>query len=800
MRLLLSILIVPFAMLLLGCSQNVSIDLSRTEITLYVGERRDILPYLVFSPAIGEENIVLRTESECVKVDGTAVVGVKAGSAEIIISARGKTFTMTVNVDYSATTDFFVTVENRIQTASNGEVLPVIFTAEFYEYNPQLTVQWKTSDGITYSGRRFEYMPRGYGEYTVTAVAYDTVWQYEVKVYRRTDVTVRHADLAGVSAFVPITFTADENVNTLNPKSVYEWRVNGEVAGSSAQFTFTPEIGKHSIALFVNGEQKTIDGKSELTFDVSVDNHDDCKVTFDDTKDVYIRYSKGRNPLYISIIDTQGVRHTFDVTDAQYSHLFSDGAFRATEYIDVCAQNPMRYIIMIGTDGERYEFDFLQLSADVQQYLDDKVFLGNSFISDTADAKRYVSDLYAVGATEGTCYAAGDVLLLKQAMLEQAEMLGLSVSAAADGNVIRLVFQPYVNAPDKNDSSTVNTAYAILPHIEYNDDNRRSKDYIFPSDRLERSVAVSGSEQLVIAVLDGYKPITRSGDNAYVVYRAAKSVLLNIIGADYTARQKVHAVYDWLQSVTVNKESAGMTSVSRFAEGVFAAVRSAGSGYAVTSEGLSKAFALLCAVEGIECKILRNTDYGYYNKVKLDGVWFVTDVYGGKIKITMQSNAGLTTAIEYTSHRGLLISDREFAGLGCDVNDGYEAFDKTNSQYMQKQSYDNLYFDNYIDKSEIAYQAVKNIVYFALNGTVRGNTRIPYVGSYVIIYNNTYGVEIKCDPSLTESEISTVAGYINKAIDEYASDVLHATFAGRRTVIAGGIICAIAVSPIPLSE
>ncbi|MDE7107161.1 MAG: hypothetical protein K2O39_02440, partial [Clostridiales bacterium] len=338
------------AALLCGCSdKNVDIILSRTELSLAVGESRSILPYVSFSPATSGGTVTLNTASDCVTIDGTTIIAVKSGTAEVGISAHGKTATIKVNVNYRDVTDFSITAENSVQTVNGGTFKTVVLSAEFDAYsNAQTAVHWLVSDGTEYIGNRFEYTPKGYGEYSVTATVGSIVKSYDIKVYRPTEVTVRHTSLSGVTAYSTVMFTAYEAVNSLNPRSVYEWRVNGETVSNSPTFDFTPSVGRHDISLYVNGEQKRIDGKLDATLDVTNDDHSDCVLDFDDADGVYVRYAEWRKVMYVCIVDPDGKRNIFDVTDAQYSHLFTSGAFRATEYITVCAQNPKSYTIIIG--------------------------------------------------------------------------------------------------------------------------------------------------------------------------------------------------------------------------------------------------------------------------------------------------------------------------------------------------------------------------------------------------------------------------------------------------------------------
>lgn len=793
-RIMLIAAVTLVASVLFGCADDAGFSLSRDSISLKVGESRSLLPYVVFSHGGGSSGIVLKADSDCVSVDGAAITAVKPGTAEIKISAHGKTSVMTVSVSYGAVQDFSVTAENNVQTARTSPQ-PVVLTAEFDGHvDPDTVVQWEVN-GTGFTGSRFEYTPQGYGEYTATVTVGSIVKQCEIKVYRHTEVQVSHTDINNAQAYVPITFTAYEAVNSLNPRSVYEWSVNGEKKGSSPSFTFTPAVGEYRISLYVNGEEKPIDGNVEYLINVTSDGAEDYKVVYDDAEGVYVRWAAERKVMYVSIVSPDGKRRIFDVTDAQHTHLFSAVGFRATEYIDVCAQNPYTYEITIGTDSGKHELIFSQFDWEVQPYLDNKVLCKNSFISSEDDARAWVRELYAVGASTAECYAADGAQSIQSVITEQAESLGLDATTTVDGNRLSVSFLPYVNKPSKYDSPTANIqSNGIPPHIEFTEDNRRPTDYIFASDRLTRSVAVRGSEQLLIAVSCGFKPITQSGDAANSVYRAAKSILLRIIGSEYTPRKKVHAIYDWLQWISVNVESADADSASRYLEGVFTTSKSPTSG--LTSEGAAKAFCLLCGIEGIPCEIYCDREYGYYNKVKLGEQWYNVDVYGGKITV----RNGTSSVSVINSHIGLLISDGALERLGCTKVDAREAYDITETEYMQKRRSGVAYFDNYICKAEANYESVRTAVYYAFNNAVRDGIPIPFVGGKTTIYRNSFEAELACDVDMTKEEINAVTAHINKAIDEYASDMYNATFRIKRIFIVDNVISVSAESLLVAEE
>lgn len=781
------------ACFLVGCGDDgVSIKLLRTEITLNVGESRSLLPYVALNPATADSSALkLSTDSDGIEIDGMTVKAVKPCNAKITVSGYNKRAVLSVSVSYREIQSLKISAENAVQTVVIGSPKTVSLSAVFDESISNSVAQWEVN-GKTLNGNSVQFTPPDYGEYSVTAKMDGVTANSVIKVYRRTEVDVEHNVTNGAaSLFEPLTFTAYETTNTVNPKSVYEWTVNGEVKSDSPILNYTPvKIGEYTISLSVNGEAKKIDGADAFTFNVVKGTAQPARVEFDDLGGVFVRWAAGLDVLWVSISDGRE-RVILDITDASSSYLFKENSLRATEYIDVCAESPKQYDIALGVSGGRFDFTFDCLEENARKFLDDVVLCKNSFVTDESSARAWVAELYATNKITAECYVLGGAESVVQTVVEQAQTYGISAAVTADGNVLSVSFSEYACAPTKFDSVTKNKGYATLPHIEYSAENRRSNDYVFSSDRANKSVSVSGTEQLLIALLNGYKPTAVKGDIAATVYLSAKRVLLNIIGADYTPRQKIHAIYDWLQYATVNLTSCEQQSAARFLEGVFAGRRTT-SGYAVTSEGASKAFMLLCQMEGIPCTLSCDLQSGrFYNKVMNDGLWYNVDVYGGK------ATGGLNTtqtATEFTSHRGLLISDAELMSLGVAAAGEYEAFDGTATEYMQKRAYDNVYFDNFVDVAEADdYRKVRAAVFYAFDKVTRGTVKV-YVGSEVTIYNYNYGVEFAFDASFSGEQKSALEAYINEAIDEYAKSVSSIRFLKINVTKVGNVMIAVAES------
>ncbi len=742
---------------LVGCSSDGKVELLTTEITLIVGETRSVLPYVDFSATASDRSIALKSDSDCVEARGNELFAAKVGSAVVSVKALGKTFDLNVDVisrEPSGLT--LISGGNTVQTVAIGDKPQgVLFTAQT---DSDILPVWNDGE---YTGTQFEYTPNGYGEFRVKAQVGEFVELCTVVVYKPTDVEVKiNGEINQAGTYSTVRFSARESVDTTNPRSVYDWRVNGASVGDSAVFDFTPTVdGEYDVSLFVNGKRRNISGKESIK--VVADGKPRAGITFDDESELYIYWDSGY-PSYVSITNPSGKRRIFDVTDAQYSHLFSDGRFRATEYIDIFGDG--EYNITLGGESNN-DIVFRQIDSRAEDYLNNKILCKNSYISSEADVAPWVYELYACGKTTADCYVENgvDTERVTEIIHEVARSLGLTAVTKINANIVGAEFNDYVNYPSDYEKASVVTVYSVLPHIEY-DNALRASDYVFYTDRIKNSVRVDGSEQLLCAVLEGYRPIPISDSAALAVYRAAKSVLLRIIGAGYNSEQKIHAIYDWLQWVSVKSQSTDGKWASGYLEGVFSSPRNGGSRYVVNSVGAAKAFALMCALEGIECDIR----YGgrWYNTVVLNGVTYNVDVFGGKISGSEYNQANS----EMTSHRGLLIDDAALSELGIELDGQSDAFDVSKGYYLNKFTYNDIYFDYYIDVSEKSdYDIVEAAVFTAFNAARTNNYKIPFVTSEVLYGGGLYGVEFYIG-ELSTDEISALCDNISKAAKKYAAD------------------------------
>ncbi|MDE6293481.1 MAG: hypothetical protein K2L88_02525, partial [Clostridiales bacterium] len=256
------------------------------------------------------------------------------------------------------------------------------------------------------------------------------------------------------------------------------------------------------------------------------------------------------------------------------------------------------------------------------------------------------------------------------------------VSSGPSGLIMHTSFKvDTVNNPSKQLSGGTRSTqlHAIIPHINYDEQKYRGVSHTFPIDRKTRIAEVEYSDELYLASQSGVRPVPTAGSTASTIYQKARSVLRKICTDDMTDIQKAHAIYDWIMwQVTYDTpatklDSGGEEYASYYLEGVFGdGETSIGNvvykPYAVC-DGMSKAFALMCNIEGIPCvrvvgkagKSLRTAGGHAWNKVYLDGAWYVVDCTWGDSHVTFALD-GASRDYELGLHSHLFVTDAMVSG------------------------------------------------------------------------------------------------------------------------------------------
>lgn len=175
---------------------------------------------------------------------------------------------------------------------------------------------------------------------------------------------------------------------------------------------------------------------------------------------------------------------------------------------------------------------------------------------------------------------------------------------------------------------------------------------------------VSTSEQLFLAISDGYKPSFAS-DETRTLYQKALDIIDSIIGEDMTDAEKITAIFDYLAlNVSYDHDLAELAAISPadfyshpgyLLEGVF-------NNNKAVCDGISKAFLVLCGIEGIDCQHVIGTvdNNGHaWNKVRIDGVYYVVDCTNGILHA--DDNA-------VPNRKYLLVSDETYASYFTSVS------------------------------------------------------------------------------------------------------------------------------------
>ena len=738
------------AVVLCGCAQK-DIAFSSSEIVLTVGETRDLSPYVVFTPlTVKDRSFTLSCDSDCVKIRGTEITAVSGGTADVIAATGDKTATLRVVCEYRNATWLKIAADAPL-VQSAGEIEQITFTAQTGEnVDPSLSVEWAVNGRSAGSGKTFGFMPDGYGEYEISAKTGDIADRVSVKIYKRSEAFgITSGELEQTRDFSPVRFTACETIDPCNPLSTYEWSVNGAPSSSARVFEFTPKAeGDHEIKLKVNGVEREIDGKPSVTVTARGLRAPSCSVDFDDVDGVYVMWRDGGIVKSVSVTSPDGSRKVYSAGELSQAGLFGRGTFDASEIIEVCADSPSTYKLRLTGDVAGAETEFSQYPREAEQFIKSKIYIKNAFMSSVDDCGDFITELYVVGSHACDAYVAREMNVADAvaAMKTRAAEMGITAHISTQGAVISVELGEYKNIPETADEVNVTQTYTVTPHLEYDQANRRSSSFVMPSDRRSK-LAVTNTEQLWYAVTRGYTPVINDS-TARAVYSRARTVLLSIIGKDYTDAQKVHAIYDWAQWAAPRSFTSDPASSARFTDAYFADVKDVSARHVgATDEGVAKTVALLCGMEGIECDVVFGDDCKVV--AVIGGERYYVDAFGGKRANSETNEAG--------THSGLLVPIDEYTPQV--------------TYCLEKHIYNGVYFDFYADGSESDdAEKIESAIFYAFGGQNYNSVTIRDAYGTVIISSSEYGAEFALG-DLSDDQIATLKSNIVSAVKAFGKSI-----------------------------
>lgn len=146
--------------------------------------------------------------------------------------------------------------------------------------------------------------------------------------------------------------------------------------------------------------------------------------------------------------------------------------------------------------------------------------------------------------------------------------------------------------------------------------------------------SVRSTEGLLYAIRQGYLPTTFEADcDAYKVWTQAREILSTIITNDMTDFEKAHMIYDYVIS-SITYDNAMLEQMKLSSTALYRAhfLEGAILDKVAVCDGYSKAFELLCRIEGIDVITVygRAGNVGHaWNKVYIDSAWRFVDATWG---------------------------------------------------------------------------------------------------------------------------------------------------------------------------
>lgn len=760
-----------------------------TELNRYVKVTPSIARNKAFTAESDDENVVsVSYVNYGSDSDTVYLLGVGQGSATVTVTAKSGNASASITVNVSYAEPYLISVmpvdedtyDNTVIIKSN-DIRPVEFAAKLNDnVDPSLTLRWSVDGeyaGTKPQGEKFGFTPDGKGRTEITAAVTDSSGkEYSDSVFVNVTDEVENAKLGYVGETIqeagkysPITLSATfDALSDDNPDPVITWYVNGEAAAIGvSKFVYTPDSpGKYKISVKINGETVSADGSDGVNVavrgiivpqNVYID-YDNCYpkvfVRWDD-----IPAAAGFEVRLFNESTGKIINKDLNTLNSGISGKFTSSGFDATDWLT----------------GSNSLFDS-KISVSVKTLADDENILGESDFSEKYTckilpkaAKSYLNKKFYDGARNLYVKSYDEfyewfeyAMLWRPSELYGGVSLYLDYNYGSAADVIELAMKSmhftgsydysgtdealnignfkirfYTDAsPSKRTDRHVSTQWnAMRPHVNYDPDKVRNPKTVFPID-YRTPVSVSTTDQLYYVAQLGYNPVPTAGSAAEKAYSYARKTLRYIISADMTDIEKIHAVYDWIMWRVVYDYEVldydDLTVAVQYEAYYLESVLTDANYYGVC-DAMSKAFALMCNIEGIDCVRVTGTASSggtrgghAWNKVKCDGEWYVCDCTWGDASEQIMANGA---ALESASHRYFMLSNTEIAATHREDNGNFPATASARyAWYDRTVNYKDKSFDLYVDDVIGCKQEIRTLVdYFA--DVTKGSSKTYSVGA-----------------------------------------------------------------------
>ena len=198
-------------------------------------------------------------------------------------------------------------------------------------------------------------------------------------------------------------------------------------------------------------------------------------------------------------------------------------------------------------------------------------------------------------------------------------------------------------------------------------------------------ISVTTTDQAYRVAEKGYVPQPVVGSSAERVYAYAENVLDSIVCKQMTDEQIARAVYEYIMNKNTYDGSVvnldieqSVKSASFYMESVLIESNEKGGKTYGVCDAMSKTFAFLCNMANV--KAVRVTGYAgsgdskgghAWNKVLLDGQWYVVDCTWGDAGIKISKKSGFSSTsvrMESASHSYFLLTDEQVSKTHVEDN------------------------------------------------------------------------------------------------------------------------------------
>lgn len=815
-------------------------DFTRSTLNLSVGESYDL------SDIIDSDTNAYRlsvSPSSVASISGKVLTAKSEGVATVTAETSRYYSTLKVIVTAKEEDALSVSYEGDI-VQRMGVASAVVFTPEPRGAVVDSVIDWYV-DGekvISQSAtKKFEYTPSSAGVHEVYAKSGDVSSEtIEIRVYYDVDIVGTYEGELNQSAesAEPIVFSVTVAANANNPEPYAVWYVDGEPTDRhELTYSYLPTVGMHTVRAVANGVDVLFDGNASVTVSCSGSVTPDAPtIEFDNLyPHVYIRYDVVGDAA-VELTAPNGKVTEILQTDAQYSGKFNDGVFDADGLMDICASGATRgrYKVRVRSlgDGDLIKASdygealmFSQLPSAAKTFLSSRYNDRDHYVTSEEEYANLLE--YCVLSRNKTanalvgfdCYIAFDLKSKDDLWNDAFHVAATSgyysdISVELKGAVLSTSFRvDAVNAPSKQTKTTHNSGsyakqlHAIAPHINYDETKYRPDNYKFPIDKLENTQYVSCTDALYFAAENNTCPVPIAGSAAKTVYERARYILRRIITDDMTDVQKAHAIYDWIMwqvtydTPATNINSGGEAYSAYYLEGVFGDGTLSIDGvkyspYAVC-DGMSKAYSLMCNIEGLPCvriagiagSSLDDAGGHAWNKVNVDGAWYIVDCTWGDYQTAVKLGIG-TDEYEVGSHEYFLLTDAEVLG---DHFEPYQSGESsivyaprtTTKRYSiyEEMTYNGVAIDCEVGASENQLDRIGEIATAFAKAYQPRNTLYVPGGPNDGVYSVSYdGIEVhfKRGVSLTDNEINSA---VSAAIKKVRPTATVKTIVSDNTVV-----------------